>query len=133
VGKLKTITLAVLLTAGAAVLATAGPGGRGAKGPERIKARVEKMQQNLALTDGQARQIEAILTEAAAQHQGARNEGDGDREARREHMREQRRATMERIQAVLNDEQRAKFQQMQEDRKGRHRKGKGQGGDRDQF
>jgi Spy/CpxP family protein refolding chaperone len=122
VGKLKTWTMAAALLAGTAALAAAGPGGRGQKGPERIKARVERMQENLGLSDAQARQIEDILTRAAADRQAARGDADGAREERRERMRAQHQATMDQVRAVLTDEQRAKFDQMQAERKSRHRK-----------
>ncbi|HET8648223.1 MAG TPA: hypothetical protein VFO85_22190, partial [Vicinamibacteria bacterium] len=91
--KLKTITLAAALTASLAGLAAAaGPEGRRGRmgGPERIQARVERMRQDLDLTEDQARRIEDILMDAAQNRsQGFGREDEGDRG----HLREQRRET----------------------------------------
>jgi Spy/CpxP family protein refolding chaperone len=96
------------LTLGMATVAAAGPGGP--KGPERAKARVEKMKERLGLSDEQAQKIEAILAEAIAQGETDRGQA-----------RERRQQVRDKIQAVLTDEQKAKAaEQRQELRQRRH-------------
>jgi Spy/CpxP family protein refolding chaperone len=141
--KLKMIAMAAALSAGLAGLAVAGDGygrqgGRGRMGgAERIQQRVERMRADLGLSDEQARRIEQILTDSASNARGRWSDDrgdrngdgswqDGDRDARREEMRQQRRQTMERIDAVLTPEQRDRWAQLREQRKSEHgRRGRG--------
>jgi Spy/CpxP family protein refolding chaperone len=142
--KLKMIAMAAALGAGLAGVAVAGPDGygrgRGRMGGERIQQRVERMRADLGLSDDQARRIEQILNESAGDRgrwsddRGQRN-GDGlsqdDRDARREEMRQRRRETMDRINAVLTPEQRDRWEQMRAQRKSEHgRRGEGRERDR---
>jgi Spy/CpxP family protein refolding chaperone len=80
-----------LLIAGLALSATvvAGPQGRGAE--RGMEARLDRMTEQLSLTDSQRDQIQAILEE--------QRDAAGDR----------RQAVRERIDAVLTDEQRAQL------------------------
>jgi Spy/CpxP family protein refolding chaperone len=145
--KLKMIAMAAALSAGLAGVAVASPDGCGRGrgrmgGAERIQQRVERMRSDLGLSDEQARRIEQILTESASNgrgrwtdDRGERNGDfgaqDGDRDARREEMRQQRRQTMERINSVLTPEQRDRWAQLREQRKSEHGR-RGEGRDRDQ-
>lgn len=140
--KLKMIAMAAALSAGLAGVAVAGPDGygrgRGPMGPERIQQRVERMRADLGLSDEQARRIEQILTDSAANGPGRwtddrQRNGDGqdaDRDARREEMRQQRQQTMDRINAVLTPEQRDRWARLREQRKSEHGL-RGEGRERD--
>jgi hypothetical protein len=142
--KLKMIAMAAALSAGLAGVAVAGPDGhgrgRGPMGAERIQQRVERMRADLGLSDEQARRVEQILTESAGNaggrwtdDRGERNADgqDADRDGRREQMRQQRRQTMDRINAVLTPEQRDRWAQLREQRKSEHgRRGEGRERDR---
>jgi Spy/CpxP family protein refolding chaperone len=148
--KLKMIAMAAALGAGLAGVAVAGAdglgrnGGRGRMGAERVQQRVERMRADLNLSDDQARRIEQILTDAANARgrwtgdRGDRNgdyrnpddrnsdgswQNDDNRDAAREQMRQQRRETMDRINAVLTPEQRDRFAEMQRERRQRHQDG----------
>src|SRR6185436_970965 len=145
--KLKMVAMAAALGAGLAGVAAAGGdgfgrnGGRGRMGAERIQQRVERMRADLNLSDDQARRIEQILTDAA-NARGRWTDDRGDRSgdyrsqddrnadgrwndqggrdgAGRDQMRQQRRETMDRINAVLTPEQRERFEQMQRERRQR--------------
>jgi Spy/CpxP family protein refolding chaperone len=94
----------------AATLADENP----AKG-DRIQHRVERMKQQLNLTDDQARQIEQIFREA-------RPQGEADREA----MRERHKKIHDQIQSVLTPEQREKMEQMKKEHRGGRRHWKGE-------
>jgi Spy/CpxP family protein refolding chaperone len=93
----------------AATLADENP----AKG-DRMQHRIERMKEQLNLTDDQARQIEQIFREA---HQ----QGQADREA----MRERHKKVHDQIQSVLTPEQREKFAQMKKEHRGGRRHWKG--------
>ena len=93
----------------ATILADENP----AKG-DRVQHRVERMKQQLNLTDDQARQIEQIFRDAQQQGQ-----------ADREQMRERHKKVHDQIQSVLTPEQREKLEQMRKEHGGGRRHWKG--------
>jgi Spy/CpxP family protein refolding chaperone len=93
----------------AASRATTLADGNPAKG-DRVQHRVERMKQQLNLTDDQARQIEQIFRDAQQQ-------GQTDREA----MRERHKKVHDQIQSVLTPEQREKMEQMRKEHRGGRR------------
>lgn len=79
-----------------------------------------KLQEELDLTAEQTEQIRAIFAEQHAEFQALREEEGGDREARREAFRQHREETHARIRAVLNEEQRARLDELHAEYKERH-------------
>lgn len=79
---------------------------------------VAKLQEELNLDAQQTEQIRAILAEQHAKFQALREEGD--RESNREAFRQHREETHARIQEVLNDEQRARLEELHAEFKERH-------------
>jgi Spy/CpxP family protein refolding chaperone len=80
-----------------------------AKG-DRVQHRVERMKEQLSLSDDQARQIEQIFREAQQQ-------GKADREV----MRERHKKVREQINSILTPEQREKAEQMRKEHRGGRR------------
>jgi Spy/CpxP family protein refolding chaperone len=124
---LKSIGMAAALVAGLATLSIAGPGdGKHAMGPERVKEKVAKMKVDLALTDDQATQIEQILndgaTKAEALRKAAPAEGStADTQQAWDQMKQNHEQTKEKVRAVLNEEQRAKFDQLEKERRSNYK------------
>jgi Spy/CpxP family protein refolding chaperone len=112
----KSIGMAAALVAGLATLSIAGTGGKEPLSPQAVKEKVARMKADLALTDDQATQIEQILNESSARR--------ADGSATKEQMREAHKQTKERVRAVLTDEQRARWDQMEKERHGSKDKSK---------
>jgi Spy/CpxP family protein refolding chaperone len=89
---------------------------------------VAKLQEELDLTAEQTEQIRAILAEQHAKFQELRGE-DGDRESKREAFGQHREETHARIREVLNEEQRARLEELHAEFKERHGHGPGGHGD----
>ncbi len=97
-----------------------GPGGR----EDQMIARLTKA---LSLTDDQVKQVKAIEDAARQQMMALRNDTSTSEADRREKGRAIREASQTKIRAILTDEQKAKFDELEAQRKA-HRPGQ-QGGD----
>jgi Spy/CpxP family protein refolding chaperone len=114
---LKSIGMAAALVAGLATLSIAGTGDKGPLSPQEVKEKVARMKADLALTDDQATQIEQIMNEASVQAQSLRPGSAADSSQSKDQLREQHKQTKERVRAVLTDEQRTKWDQLEKQRK----------------
>ena len=92
---------------------------------KHAKKRLDRLDQELNLTDAQRAEIEAIMKE---QHQAMKAAVDsGEKPAKKDRIAA-RKATVEKIEAVLTPDQLAKFQTMRQEREGRKgRRGRGNG------
>jgi P pilus assembly/Cpx signaling pathway, periplasmic inhibitor/zinc-resistance associated protein len=115
----KRALLALALASGLAapsLLAQPPEGGRpGPGGPRaemRIEDRLKQLGEALALTDEQKTAIKPILEESGAEMRKLLEDRSGDREARRSKLMELREKTNTKIAALLTDEQKAKFAEL---------------------
>ena len=113
-----------------------GPGG-GMGGPGNfdpaafVDRQMEELKEGLQLTEDQEKQVREIIVAGFETMRNAREEmQDGDREAMREKMQKMREEQTAKIKAVLSEEQFAKYEQIQAERRERMRQGGfgGQGG-----
>jgi Spy/CpxP family protein refolding chaperone len=106
-----------------------GRSGFGHRGPPSPEHRIERMREDLALTDAQVESIRPILEAAHERHEALR---DLEPDARREAARALHEETKSQIDAVLTEEQQAKLEERFADGPprfhGRH--GRGMGGSR---
>jgi Spy/CpxP family protein refolding chaperone len=79
--------------------------------------RLQRMAQELNLTEDQKSQIKAILEEERPKMQALRDENKANRRETMEKAREIQRATNERIKPILTPEQQTKLDQIREDRR----------------
>lgn len=121
------ILLLALMFMAAPLTHAQGPDGR-EKGPRMNKEqRMEKMQQELGLSDKQSADMETIHAKYEPQLQALRSaEGERDRDK----MRELHKAMRSEIKEVLTEEQRAKMKELHKERRGHH--GRMHGGEGDQ-
>ena len=84
-----------------------------------------RLQEELDLTAEQTDQVRAIFAEQHARFQELREEEGGDPESRREAFRQHREETHARIREVLNDEQRARLDELHAEFKEEHGPGAG--------
>ena len=104
---------------------------------DRAERRLTIMKEKLDLTDGQVNEIRAIMESARLQAERDREKfrAAGDREGAKKAAAERRKATDEKILAVLNDKQKKEYDKLKDemrqrkDRRG-HRKGERRGGKR---
>lgn len=96
-------------------------GGRG--GPER---QIEMMTKHLNLSPDQVTQVKAIELDAMTQAKGLRSDTAGSEQDRHGKMKEIHEAAQTKIRAVLNDEQKTKFDAMVAHRHDRMRHGNGE-------
>ena len=123
---LKSIGMAAALVAGLATLSVAGTGSKEPMSPERVKERVARMKADLALTDDQATRIEQILNDGAAKAEVLRKaapaEGaSGDTQAAWDQMKQNHEQTRDKVRAVLTEEQRVKFDQLEKERRSNYK------------
>jgi Spy/CpxP family protein refolding chaperone len=108
-GKAKWMSIVTALGVGLALAGRADAGDpQGRRGHRSVAERVQQMRERLGLSDDQARRIEHILDQAAAQ-------GETDRTRLREHRQQVR----GQIQAVLTEEQKAKAAELRRERRPR--------------
>jgi hypothetical protein len=113
----KSIFLVILLMAGVLILsggqATAQPG----PGPnkDRIDNRVAFLKGKLDLTDKQADQIKSILEGSRKEAEAQRGKLPGDREAAAKIREEHRKATEDKIKAILSDKQKKEYDKIKDD------------------
>ena len=112
----------LLLALPLAALAKDGRRGAGRHSPEE---RIARLSERLHLSAEQEEQLRPILEEQAETMRSIRERkhaGEASREELREEMRAQREAAREQIEAVLDDDQRAAFQTLREERREHRRK-----------
>jgi len=74
------------------------------------------LQEELDLTDDQAKQLEKVLLDGREEMKKARENFNGDRSEIREVIMEYREKIDEQIEEILNDEQKEKYQEIKEER-----------------
>ena len=101
--------------------------GMGGMNPqERIKQQLQTYKERLKLTDAQFKKIDTILNNQMNEIQKLRDSNSGDRDSMREAMMSLREKTNKKIEALLNDTQKAEFKKIQEEAAQR-RQGMGRG------
>ncbi|OGV26647.1 MAG: hypothetical protein A3J84_03905 [Ignavibacteria bacterium RIFOXYA2_FULL_37_17] len=101
--------------------------GMGGMNPqERIKQQLKTYKERLKLTDAQFKKVDTILNNQMNEIQKLRDNSGGDRESMREGMMSLREKTNKKIEALLNDTQKAEFKKIQEEAAQR-RQGMGRG------
>lgn len=98
---------------------TAHKGAKKHKGAS-LENQLDRLTETLDLTDKQRAEIEAIFVERQNIREERRAEGVTQREARREQNRAERVQMREQISSILNDEQKAAYEQLCEQRKQRY-------------
>lgn len=96
-----------------------------------IDRQIEELKEGLQLSDEQEKQVREIITAGFETMRKSREEmmdGGGDREAMREKMQAMRDEQNQKLKAVLSEEQFAKYEQIQAERRERMRQGGGFGG-----
>ncbi|KAA3611289.1 MAG: hypothetical protein D8M58_15075 [Calditrichaeota bacterium] len=87
-----------------------------------LEDQIKNLKENLELTDEQVEKIKPILEKQREQMQEMRDNFDGERSEMREAMTEIREETDKKINEVLTDEQKEKYQEIQEERRSRRRR-----------
>lgn len=100
-------------------------GGRMRRSPEEM---AKGLQTQLKLTDDQTTKITAIYKDQATKMDSVRTAANGDRDAMRQAMMPMRKATNEKVKAVLTPEQATAFDKWQQEMADRMRQGGGGGG-----
>ena len=101
--------------------------GMGGMNPqERIKQQLQTYKERLKLTDAQFKKIDTVLNSQMSVIQKLRDNSGSDRESMREAMMGLREKTNKKIEALLNDTQKAEFKKIQEEAAQR-RQGMGRG------
>lgn len=92
-----------------------------------VDRQMEELKEGLELSDDQEKQVREIITAGFETMREAREgmQDGGDREAMREKMQQMREEQTEKIKAVLSEEQFAKYEQIQQERRERMRQGGG--------
>ena len=124
-GKFKTIALFAFMLM--LVVPAFGQGGQGrGQGPggqrrqfteEDVKTRVDRMAQNLELTEEQTKKIKDYEVEVFKKNQVEFQKFQGDREAMREFMIEQREARNKKYKEIMSEGQYKKFETQQQQRR----------------
>ncbi|MGA9529162.1 MAG: hypothetical protein WBS24_13700 [Terriglobales bacterium] len=129
--KLKLAVLMLALFVPAGLLGQGGgPGGPGGgqPGAERhmptVDEQLDNLSQKLNLTDGQKPQVKTILQDQRDQMKKFMDGSSGPSEENRSKMRELHEAAAAKIRAILTDEQKTKFDKMQEQHR-KHMEGHG--------
>jgi len=113
------------LAQGAPAGAGEGPGPR--HGMPSVDERVQHMTKMLNLSDDQQTKVKSILQDEHDQMVSLKQNTSMSQEDQHAKFQQIRQASNSKIRDVLNDEQKAKFDQMQAERKGRMGKHGGQG------
>lgn len=91
-----------------------------------VDRQMEELKEGLDLSRDQEKEVREIITAGFETMRNAREEmQDGDREAMREKMQAMREEQTQKIKAVLSEEQFAKYEQIQAERRERMRQGGG--------
>ena len=99
-------------------------GGRMRRSPEEM---AKGLQTQLKLSDDQTTKITAIYKDQATKMDSVRTAANGDRDAMRQAMMPMRKATNEKVKAVLTPEQATAFEKLQQEMADRMRQGGGGG------
>jgi len=118
---MKKILLMCCFLMGIAAVSHAQGGGM-RKSPED---RAKDLQTQLKLTDDQTAKVTAIYKEQAVKMDSVRTAANGDREAMRSAMMPMRKATNDKVKAVLTPDQATAFEKLQKDMMDRMRQGGG--------
>lgn len=90
--------------------------GMGGMNPqERMKQQLQTYRERLKLTDAQFNKINTILKDQMSEIQKLRDSSSGDRDAMREAMMSLREKINKKIEALLDDTQKAEFKKIQEE------------------
>jgi len=100
-------------------------GGRMRRSPEEM---AKGLQTQLKLSDDQTTKITAIYKDQATKMDSVRTAANGDRDAMRQAMMPMRKATNEKVKALLTPEQVTAFDKLQQEMADRMRQGGGGGG-----
>ncbi|MDN3582595.1 hypothetical protein [Mucilaginibacter flavus] len=120
---MKKILLMCCFLMGIAAVSHAQGGMR--KSPED---RAKDLQTQLKLTDDQTAKVTAVYKEQATKMDSVRTAANGDRDAMRSAMMPLRKATTDKIKAILTPDQATAFDKIQKDMMDRMRQGGGGGG-----
>ncbi|NJD23378.1 MAG: hypothetical protein FIA82_12035 [Melioribacter sp.] len=93
---------------------------------DRMKQQLQTYKERLKLTDAQFNKIDTILKDQMSEIQKLRDSSSGDRDAMREAMMSLREKINKKIEALLDDTQKAEFKKIQEEAAQR-RQGMGRG------
>ena len=107
-----------------------GQGGGGRRGPMSPDDQLKRMTKDFDLTADQQAKIKPILVDAQKKMDDVRNDSSGDRPAMRQKMMQIRQDTNDQIRALLDDKQKGKFDEQEQERQDRpqNRRGGGPGG-----
>jgi periplasmic protein CpxP/Spy len=115
----------------AAVPQNQGGGQEGGHGQRMTpEDRLKDLTKQLSLTDDQQAKIKPILEDQQKKMDDLRNNSSGDRQERGQKMQQIRKDTNDQIRAVLDDNQKTKFDKMEQEREDRmkhHGSGPGPG------
>jgi len=101
--------------------------GMGGMNPqERMKQQLQTYKERLKLSDAQLKKVETILNDQMSEIQKLRDDSGGDMQSMREAMMGLREKTNKKIEALLNDSQKAELKKIQEEAAQR-RQGMGRG------
>ena len=101
--------------------------GMGGMNPqERMKQQLQTYKERLKLSDAQLKKVETILNDQMSEIQKLRDDSGGDMQSMREAMMGVREKTNKKIEALLNDSQKAELKKIQEEAAQR-RQGMGRG------
>ncbi len=101
--------------------------GMGGMNPqERMKQQLQTYKERLKLSDAQLKKVETILNDQMSEIQKLRDDSGGDMQSMREAMMGVREKTNKKIEALLNDSQKAELKKIQEEATQR-RQGMGRG------
>ena len=92
--------------------------------------RLEVMQKELNLTDAQVKEVEKIFQDSRDKMIELRNQNQGERKQMMEMMFEMRKENDEKIKAILNEDQKIKFEEYMEERDTRMKERMGRRGGR---
>lgn len=95
------------------------------RGPMSVDDRVKMLADRLNLSDDQQAKVKSILTDSQKEQQGIRDDSSLSQDDRRSKMRSLRESTNSKIRDVLNDDQKKKFDEMQQQMRDRSKEGKG--------
>jgi periplasmic protein CpxP/Spy len=129
--KLQYALLMLALLAPAAVVAQEGSGGEAMGGPRfmpSVEDQLDELTAQLKLTAVQKPRVKFVLQEQRAQMKQLMLDSSGSREDNMSKMREIRQSSNAQLRALLSDEQKIKFDKMQEDRR-KHMEARRRGGD----
>ena len=94
-------------------------------GPPNPERQLEMLTKRLNLTSDQQPQVKAILEDESTQMQTLRNDTSLSQDDRRSKMMSIRKSSQDKIRGVLTDEQKTKYDAMQEEMRNRMRGGGG--------